>query len=67
MTDRLYIASEISRRLGLIQSDILELKRLLKGETLSEDFHAQFTRAATDLFEIAHKARPRVPVSEAAE
>lgn len=63
MTDRLYIASEVTRRLGLIQSDIHELKRLLKGEELSDEFREWAYSMATDLFEIVHKARPRVPVA----
>jgi len=59
MTDRLYIASEVTRRLNYIRHDTLELSRLLRGETLSRGFHDSLTSIIRDLQRIADEAEPR--------
>jgi hypothetical protein len=65
MSDRLYIAAEITRRLNYIRHDTLELARLLRGETLSEGFHENLTAMIRDLQQIADKARPVQPAQVA--
>jgi hypothetical protein len=67
MTDRLYIASEVTRRLNYIRHDTLELARLLHGETLSEDFHESLLAVIKDLQRVADAAKPRKPKTESAD
>lgn len=67
MSDRLYIASEVTRRLGYIQQDTRELARLLAGETLSADFHEALTRTIRELEKIAAAARPQAEMRERAD
>ncbi len=58
MTDRLYIAAEVTRRLDYIRNDTLELARLLRGETLSQEFHETLTAIIRDLQQVADSAMP---------
>lgn len=67
MTDRLYIASEVTRRLNYIRHDTLELARLLQGETLSEGFHESLLAAIKDLQRVADAAKPRGSKTESAD
>jgi len=67
MTDRLYIASEVTRRLNYIRHDTLELARLLQGETLSEGFHESLLATIKDLQRVADAAKPRGSKTESAD
>lgn len=58
MTDRLHLAAEVTRRLNYLQSDTLELARLLRGEILSQGFHETLMAVIRDLQQIADKAKP---------
>jgi hypothetical protein len=58
MSDRLYLAAEVTRRLNYIRHDTLELARLLRGETLSEGFHETLLATIGELQKLAASARP---------
>lgn len=58
MTDRLFIASEVTRRLNYIQRDTWELARLLRGERLSAGFHETLRAVIDDLQRLADETDP---------
>lgn len=58
MSDRLYIAAEVTRRLNYIQRDTWELARLLRGERLSPDFYESLRAVIDDLQRLADAASP---------
>ncbi len=63
-SDRLYLASEVTRRLNYIQRDAIELERLLQGEALSDGYRDSLALIIEGLQRVA-AARPAV--REAAE
>jgi hypothetical protein len=65
MTDRLYIASEVTRRLNYIQRDTWELARLLRGQRLSPGFHEALSAAIADLQRLADDTKPHAKTAEA--
>ena len=71
MSDRLYLAAEVTRRMNYLRNDTLELARLLRGETLSEGFHESLVAVIRDLQQIAETAKPpgveRAPAQPGAE
>jgi hypothetical protein len=67
MSDRLYLAAEVTRRMNYLRNDTLELARLLRGETLSEGFHESLVAVIRDLQQIAESAKPSAPAGPKAE
>lgn len=57
--DRLFIATEVTRRMNYIQHDAVELARLLRGERMSAGTHEALMRIIKDLERIAETADPR--------
>lgn len=66
MTDRLFIASEVTRRLNYIQRDTWELARLLRGERLSAGFHEALRAVIDDLQRLADETDPGKPEQKSA-
>jgi hypothetical protein len=66
MTDRLYIAAEVTRRLNYIQRDTWELARLLRGEKLSPGFHESLRAIIDDLERLADAVDPAAKRDDAA-
>lgn len=67
LNDRYAIACDVIHNMKWLKHHAMALRRLLQGETLSEDYYAQLCKVIADMEEVARKAKPRVPVSEAAE
>jgi hypothetical protein len=60
---RVDIACDVMHNMKWLRHHALELRRLLRDETLSEDYHAEFCKVIADMEEVARKARPRLPMA----
>jgi hypothetical protein len=60
---RVDIACDVMHNMKWLKHHADELRRLLRGETLSEGFHADLCKIIADMEEVARKARPRLPMA----